>query len=111
MKTLIMPITLSFILLASTHPTFAHDASKHKKNAVKPNCEAMSGMDMSKMDADDPIMQAMVKQCESKDEHHEETNDTPTDKQASKCTVEHAEMGHCEMNKDANPEEGKHENH
>ena len=42
----------------------AHSPELHKKeNAEKPNCEAMNNIDHSKMDMNDPVMQAMMKQC------------------------------------------------
>jgi hypothetical protein len=66
---------------------YAHDASMHKKdNVEKPKCEAMNGMDHSKMDVNDPIMQAMMKQCMS-EKHGDDTHkgmakhhDTKTEK-------------------------------
>ena len=44
--------------------TFAHDPSLHKKEgAEKPNCAAIEDMGQSKKDMNDPVMQAMLKQC------------------------------------------------
>ena len=50
--------TLAFILSAQ-----AHDPKEHMNNAEKPDCAAMENMDHSKMDMNDPLMQAMMKQC------------------------------------------------
>ena len=42
---------------------YAHDPSEHTSNSEKPKCGAMKNMDRSKMDMDDPVMQAMMKKC------------------------------------------------
>lgn len=56
-------VTTVGLMLAAT-VTHAHSASEHKKKkAEKPKCEAINNMDHSKMDMNDPIMQAMMKQC------------------------------------------------
>jgi hypothetical protein len=69
-NTTLLPLTLSSLLLSAT--AFAHDPELHKKeNAEKPKCEAMKNMDHSKMDMKNPILLAMMKQCESStDAHH-----------------------------------------
>lgn len=41
----------------------AHDPSEHTSQSEKPKCEAMENMDQSKMDVNDPVMQAMMKKC------------------------------------------------
>ena len=48
----------------------AHEPEKHMKEAEKPECAAMKTMDPSKMDRDDPVMQAMMQKC--MDEMHQE---------------------------------------
>lgn len=61
------------VLLISLHMTFsaqAHDPKEHMKEAEKPDCAAMKNMDHSKMDMNDPVMQAMMKQC-MKDQHQD----------------------------------------
>tara|TARA_R110002049_G_scaffold29552_17_gene100455 strand:- start:3678 stop:3944 length:267 start_codon:yes stop_codon:yes gene_type:complete len=59
--------TLTFIValstLAFTLSAQAHDPKEHMKDAEKPDCAAMKNMDHSKMDMQDPIAQAMMKQC------------------------------------------------
>jgi len=58
--------TLSVLIgtLVLMSNAYAHDASMHKKsNAEKPKCESMNNIDHSKMDKNDPIMQAMMQQC------------------------------------------------
>ena len=97
MKKIIEVITFTVFLTAMTSTTFAHEASKHMENAEKPKCEAMSKMDMSKMDANDPVMLAMMKKCESRSETHDDMGVNPVENGMSDCTPEHAEMGHCTM--------------
>lgn len=52
-------------------PTFvyAHEQGNHSEtgNDHGPNCAAMKGMDHSKMDMNDPVMQAMMQKCMSHD--------------------------------------------
>ena len=43
----------------------AHDPSEHKDSAEKPKCEMMENMDHSKMDSNDPVMQAMMEKCKA----------------------------------------------
>ncbi|MFT5420453.1 MAG: hypothetical protein ACI9D5_001202 [Candidatus Endobugula sp.] len=66
--TLVM-LTSSALWLSSV---YAHDPAMHKKaNAEKPKCEAMGNMDNSTMDKNDPIMMAMMEQCQANaDDHH-----------------------------------------
>ncbi len=111
MKKLITTVTLTLSLLASANFAFAHEASKHMKNAEKPKCEAMSEMDMAKMDASDPVMMAMMKKCESSAENHSDMSANSAEEGKSECTQEHAEMGHCTMTDDKSTEKGEHENH
>ena len=51
----------------------AHDPAEHAKEvqdkAAGPDCAAMQDMDHSKMDMEDPIMQAMMSQCEGHMDH------------------------------------------
>jgi len=111
MKKFTKVLTSASMLLAMANTTFAHEASKHMKNAEKPKCEAMSKMDMSKMDASDPVMLAMMKKCESQSETHDEMGVNPAENGMSDCTPEHAEMGHCTMTDDKSSEKNKHEDH
>ncbi len=61
---------LSTLFILATTTVNAHDPALHKKaNAEKPNCEGMEGMDHSKMNMNDPIMQAMMTQCMGGDNH------------------------------------------
>jgi uncharacterized protein involved in copper resistance len=62
---------LALAALGVTFAVQAHDPKEHMKNAENPNCAVMKDMDHSKMDMDDPVMQAMMKQC-MKDMNHGE---------------------------------------
>ncbi len=70
MKPLLMikSITATTLLILAVSVQ-AHSPEMHKKDkAEKPDCEALNNMDHSKMDMNDPVMQAMMKQC--MDDHH-----------------------------------------
>lgn len=53
-------LSVSFFFIATAQ---AHDPSEHTTKVEKPKCAAMKNMDHSKMDANDPIMMAMMKKC------------------------------------------------
>ena len=59
--TIILSALLSAFALASAAQ--AHDPKEHAKDAEKPNCAAMKDMDHGEMDMNDPVTQAMMKQC------------------------------------------------
>ncbi|HNP34362.1 MAG TPA: hypothetical protein PKK10_00805 [Woeseiaceae bacterium] len=71
--------TLSFAIALSTFAfalsAQAHDPKEHMKDAENPDCSAMKNMDHSKMDMDDPVMQAMMKQC-MQDMQHDEASES-----------------------------------
>ncbi|WP_206441557.1 hypothetical protein [Amphritea opalescens] len=47
----------------------AHSEKEHMKTAENPDCAAMSTMDHSKMDMNDPVLMAMMQQCMSTMQH------------------------------------------
>lgn len=53
-------------------PIFAHDPAEHTKTAEVPDCEAIKKMDHSKMDANDPVIQAMMKKCSAAHTGHKD---------------------------------------
>ena len=74
-------LTIAFSTLVVSAIANAHAPEEHMKEAQSPDCAAMSGMDKGKMDMDDPVMQAMMKQCmnntdESELEHKEADHKT-----------------------------------
>jgi hypothetical protein len=83
--------TLALTTLAFTLSAQAHSPSEHMQDAEAPNCATMETMDHSKMKMDDPMMQAMMKQCtqamheddqhesESPDEHMQDGNTDHTE--------------------------------
>jgi len=66
MKKTLLGCTLALSGLLMIAPVFAHDPAEHTKTAEAPDCEAMKKMDHSKMDMDDPVMQALMKKCSAK---------------------------------------------
>ncbi|HDZ16336.1 hypothetical protein LCGC14_0695190 [marine sediment metagenome] len=63
MNTKIITFIMALSTAVFTLSAQAHDPKEHMKNAEKPDCTAMEKMDKSKMDMQDPITQAMMKQC------------------------------------------------
>ena len=59
--------------------TQAHDPKEHMKDAENPNCAAMSAMDTSNMDMEDPVAQAMMKKCMG-NVHHDGDNSDDTER-------------------------------
>lgn len=88
-KTIYTAITV--VLLFISTMANAHDPSKHAATKEKPNCEAMHQMDSANMDMNDPVMQAMMKQCgkSTPEGNHEKKVIKPV------CTEEHEKLGHC----------------
>ena len=76
-KALFWTVALPALLLALSAQ--AHEPSKHADGDGKPNCAKMKEMDHSKMDKDDPVMQAMMKKCMKK-MHEGETESGKSDK-------------------------------
>jgi hypothetical protein len=54
---------LGIAALVATLSVQAHDPSEHKATDQKPDCAAMNTMDHSKVDPNDPVMQAMMRKC------------------------------------------------
>lgn len=81
-------ITIKTLFLLSTILTgnaLAHDPSMHQPQpAEKPKCEKMKDMDHSNMNMDDPVMQAMMKKCMSKDSAEGEGVSEELDEAAAK---------------------------
>jgi hypothetical protein len=50
----------------------AHSEKEHMEKAENPDCAAMSMMDHSKMDMNDPVVMAMMQQCMSTMSHGSE---------------------------------------
>jgi hypothetical protein len=75
---------IAFAALGVAFSVQAHDPKEHMKDAENPNCATMKNMDHSKMDMNDPVMQAMMKQCMNDMHHNEaETDQTQADHQAN----------------------------
>jgi len=63
----IIKTTSAIVLAFSVQAALAHDPAEHAKEAAAanaaPDCAKMKEMDMSKMDMNDPVVQAMHKKC------------------------------------------------
>ncbi|MDR7089760.1 uncharacterized protein involved in copper resistance [Cellvibrio fibrivorans] len=66
MKTFLLNSALILSSALMVAPSFAHDPAEHAKTAEAPDCDAMKKMDHSKMDMNDPVMQALMKKCSAK---------------------------------------------
>ena len=87
-------LLVSLFSIASVH---AHDPSEHKTKREKPKCEAMKNMDHSKMDANDPIMMAMMKKCMSEEfaeNHHDGDTEKNTTDDSDANKVDQHNDGH-----------------
>jgi hypothetical protein len=80
-----------FPALVLTLPVQAHDPAEHMKVEERPDCTAMRGMDHSKMDMDDPVVQAMMQKC--MDEMHQDEA-KPDASEADQ--MQHKKKGHKE---------------
>ncbi len=63
MKDSTLTVLTLVLTMALASTAQAHEPKEHMKDAETPNCAAMKDMDHSKMDMNDPVMQAMMKQC------------------------------------------------
>lgn len=68
---LLTGLAVPALLLAVS--AYAHDPAEHMKDeeGQKPDCTAMKNMDHSKMDMDDPVMQAMMQKCKKQMHGHQ----------------------------------------
>jgi hypothetical protein len=85
----------------------AHDREEHMEKSEKLDCSAMEKMDHSKMDMNDPVMQAMMKKCMNQmnhekddsvkgqdetgegEDHDHEHNDMQSEKSVESTTHDH----------------------
>lgn len=58
---LVLLLSTSALLLSVS--AFAHEPSEHTAASQRPDCSAMQNMDHSKMDMNDPLMQAIMQKC------------------------------------------------
>jgi hypothetical protein len=75
----------------------AHEASEHMKDAQSPDCAAMAEMDHDKMDMNDPVMAAMMKQCMASSVHGEVAAGAAAHAEhgeAAASTEDHAQHSH-----------------
>lgn len=72
MKTFLFNSALILSSALMVAPSFAHDPAEHAKTAEAPDCDAMKKMDHSKMDMNDPVMQALMKKCSAVHSEHKD---------------------------------------
>lgn len=89
MKTHALTFALAVSTLAFMLSAQAHDPKEHMNNAEKPNCSAINNSDHNNMDMDDPIMQAMMKQCGQAMHDHDEKGEEASPGDAKKTPNDH----------------------
>ena len=99
MKTKRFALIFALVALGMAFGAQAHDPKEHMKDAEKPDCNAMekmdhskmdhSKMDHSKMDMDDPVMQAMMKQCMAGMGHDDKHQEDMTDAKKQRSQHQH----------------------
>lgn len=67
MKRHLLLYLIALPALVLTLTAQAHDPKKHMNEKQTPDCAAMKEMDHSKMNMNDPVMQAMMQKCMGKD--------------------------------------------
>ena len=85
MKTLLFGTLLATTILIATESVEAHDPSEHADAREMPDCTTMPDPDEVGMDRNDPVAQALSKQCMSS-LHHENTT-------TAKLEIEEPETG------------------
>lgn len=92
---------MGVLMMAGEQATWAHDAAEHAKEAAEAkasvHCEDMQKMDISKMKANDPIMQAMMSKCTKKTAKSDKTDSkTPAidhnQMQSMPTNIDHSKM-------------------
>lgn len=63
MKNIILTFASTLLIITFTISAQAHDPKEHINKGVKPDCSAMENIDREKNGMEDPVMQAIMKQC------------------------------------------------
>jgi len=87
MKTKLLSFAIIFSALIYGLSAQAHDPKEHMQDAQKPDCAAMDNMDQSRMDMNDPVMQAMMKQCMNGMKHEQKSGDDSQKKNKQEVAV------------------------
>lgn len=69
---------LAAIILVFTTSVKAHDPAEHAGTQLIPDCTTMPEPDDDRMDKNDPVAQAMMKQCMSAMHHDDTTTERTT---------------------------------
>ncbi|MGI2258739.1 hypothetical protein [Shewanella sp. GXUN23E] len=94
MKNKILISLTGLTALASSFVALAHDPAAHSKMMEKPDCSAMKTMDHSKMDMNDPVTMAMMKQCAAQEKAAGSKPQPQTSTPPAKQPAEKSHNGH-----------------
>ncbi len=108
-RNLLTGLAVPALLLAVS--AYAHDPAEHMKDneGQKPDCSAMKNMDHSKIDMDDPVMQAMMQKC-MKQMHGDQTQGED-DHSAHQQPDQDGQQEQSEPEPEPEPEHQKHQQH
>lgn len=88
---------MGVLMMTAGQATWAHDPAEHAKEAAEAkasaNCANMQKMDMSRMKANDPVMQAMMSKCAKPTVKSDTTENKPP-------VIDHSQMQSMPMNMD-----------
>ncbi|PCK07283.1 MAG: hypothetical protein COA42_15105 [Alteromonadaceae bacterium] len=84
MKKIIAATSAALLGVSLAVNTLAHDPKEHMKKSEKADCSTMGGMDHSKMDMNDPVMQAIMKKCMPEVNHDEKAAEDSHDTKSHK---------------------------
>ena len=76
MKTNTLQIIFLISLVSISLFTQAHDMKEHMKNLEEPKCETVQSMKKDLQNMDDPVMQAIMKQCMNDATHDVHNNNS-----------------------------------
>jgi hypothetical protein len=83
----------------------AHDPKEHEKEAAQSaDCSKLKGMDMSKMDMNDPVMKALHKKCEAQLHHEHDKESKQDDTSHEEHVRDHKQSANGKMNSSATPQ-------
>ena len=98
MKTSIRSVIAISLVWAASSTVWAHDPAEHAKEAAakkaKADCSNIQKMDMSKMNMDDPVMQAMHSKCAKQMAQKNKVKDA---KSTGHEAMNHADMDHSKI--------------
>jgi len=64
-------------------PGLTHDPQEHEAESTTPECAAIANIDASKVDSNDPVMQAILQKCQTATHDDDSDNDEHQDEEHS----------------------------